>query len=168
MPLSHCATYLFQLKHFFPKVLSDSLVSALTTFTFPAYGSVLYLYHSIQLDNFALATWPAMHPFGLITLLEFLWEHSIPSLSIIALGLLLTVVFLYRGDQSSQDAPVTLPQFSLSLITSALNRRHDFFAWGFKITKQRLYQFRILRVCQSSVVLVALTFIDGDDLPVWI
>ena len=158
MPLSH-TTYLFQLKHLFSSgSFRLSGVSAHNIHISGLWVSVLYLYHSLQLDNFTLPTWPAMHPFGLITLLEFLWEHGIPSLFIIVLGLLLSVLILYRGDQSCQDAPVTLPHFSLSHITSALNRRHDFFAWGFKATKQRLYQFRLLRVCQSSIVLIALTF----------
>ena len=99
-----------------------------------------------------------MHPIGLITLLQFVWEHGIPSLFIIVLGLLLSVVFLCRPDQSYQDAPATLPHFPLSCVTSFLRQRHDFFAWGFKVTNQRLFQFRFLRVCQTSVVLMALTF----------
>ena len=99
-----------------------------------------------------------MHPFGLTTLLQFLWEHGIPSLFIMVLGLLLSVVFLYRRDQSHQDAPATLPHFSLSYITSSLKRRHDFFAWGFKVTNQRLFQFRLLRVCQTSLAVMASTF----------
>jgi predicted histidine transporter YuiF (NhaC family) len=99
-----------------------------------------------------------MHPFGLITLLQFLWEHEILSLFIMVLGLLLSVVFLCRRDQSYQDAPATLPHFSLSHIMSFLKQRHDFFAWGFKVTNQRLFQFSFLRVCQTSVALMALTF----------
>jgi hypothetical protein len=99
-----------------------------------------------------------MHPFGLITLLQFLSEHGIPPLSIMLLGLLLSVVFLSRRGQSSQDAPPTLPHFSLSHAMSFLKRRHDFFAWGFKVTNQRLFQFSFLRVCQTSVALMALTF----------
>ena len=99
-----------------------------------------------------------MHPFGLTTLLQFFWEHGILSLFIVVLGLLLSPVFLYRRDQSYQDAPATLPHFSLLYITSSLKRRHDFFAWGFKVTRQRLFQFRLLRVCQTPAALIALTF----------
>jgi hypothetical protein len=99
-----------------------------------------------------------MHPFGLMTLLQSLWEHGIPSLFIIVLGLLLSVVFLCRRDQSHQDAPATLPHFSLSHAMSFLKQRHDFFAWGFKVTNQRLFQFSFLRVCQTSVALMALNF----------
>jgi hypothetical protein len=99
-----------------------------------------------------------MHPFGLITLLQFLWEHGISSLFIMALGLLLSVVFLCRRDQSYRVAPTTLPNFSLSHIKPFLKQRHDFFAWGFKLTNQRLFQFSFLRVCQTSVDLMALTF----------
>jgi hypothetical protein len=98
-----------------------------------------------------------MNPFGLTTLLQSLWEHGTPPLSIIVLGLLLSVVFLSR-DKSHQDAPTTLPHFSLFHITSFLKQRHDFFAWGFKVTNQRLFQFSFLRVCQTSVALMALTF----------
>jgi hypothetical protein len=100
-----------------------------------------------------------MHPFGLITLFQFLWEHGIPSLSVIALGFFLSVVFLCRRYQSYQDsdAPATLPNFSLSHITPFLKQRHDFFTWGFKVTNQRLFQFSFLRVCQTSIALIALT-----------
>ena len=103
-----------------------------------------------------------MQPFGLITLLQFLWEQVAPPspLFVIVLGSLLSVVFLCRGDQSQQDAPATLPHFSLSHITSFLKQRNDFFTWGFKVTNQRLFQFRFLRVCQTSVALNQ-HFIDG-------
>jgi len=96
-----------------------------------------------------------MHPFGLITFLLFLWEHGIPSLLVI--GLLLSLVYLSRRDQSDQDAPATLPHFSLSHVASFMKQRHDFFAWGFKVTNQRLFQFRLLRVCQTSLDLMAST-----------
>ena len=98
-----------------------------------------------------------MHPFGLITLLQFCWEHRIPSLFIMVLGSLLSLVFLCLRDRSSQDAPATLPHLSLSHIMSFLKQRHDFFAWGFKVTDQRLFQFSLLRVCQTSVALTTLT-----------
>jgi hypothetical protein len=99
-----------------------------------------------------------MHPFELITPLQFLWEHGISSLFIVVLGLLLSAVFLCRRNQSYQDAPATLPRFSLSHITSSLKRCHDFFAWGSKVINQRLFQFRLLRVCQTSLALMASTF----------
>jgi hypothetical protein len=125
--------------------------------------SVLYLYTAPQLAtrNFIFSAGPAMHPFGFITLLQFLWDHGIPSLFIIVLGLLLSVVFLCHRDQSHHDAPATLPHFSLSHITSFLKQRHDFFAWGFKVTNQRLFRFRLLRVCQTSAALNQL-FVDGN------
>ncbi|KAF8493360.1 cytochrome P450 [Russula emetica] len=91
-----------------------------------------------------------MHPFGLITLLQFLWEHGIPSL--LVFGLLLSIVFLCRRDQSYQDAPAALPHFPLSHVTSFMKQRHDFFAWGFRVTNQRLFQFRLLR---HNVVVVS-------------
>ena len=101
-----------------------------------------------------------MQPFGLIAPLQFLWEHGIPSSSILALGLLLSLMFLSRRNESHQDsdAPATLPRFSLFHIAPFLKRRHDFFAWGFKATNQRLFQFGFLRVCQTSTALVPLTF----------
>ena len=97
-----------------------------------------------------------MHPFGLITLLQLLWEHGIPSLLVI--GLLLSVVFLCHRDQSCPDAPAALPHFPLSHVTSFMKQRHDFFAWGFRVTNQRLFQFRLLHVCQISLALMASTF----------
>ena len=97
-----------------------------------------------------------MHPFGLITLLQFLYEHGIPSLLVVmVIGLLLSVVFLCRRDQSYQDSPAALPHFPLTHVTSFMKQRHDFFAWGFKVTNQRLFQFRLLRVCQTSLALMA-------------
>ncbi len=95
-----------------------------------------------------------MHPFGLITLLQFLWEHGIPSLFVmVVLGLLLSLVFLCHRDQSYQDAPATLPHFPLSHVTSFMKQRHDFFAWGFRVTNQRLFQFQLLRVCVKPQLL---------------
>jgi hypothetical protein len=94
-----------------------------------------------------------------MVLLQFLEEHGIPSFFIsMVLGLLLSAVFLCCRDQSSPDAPATLPHISLSYITSSLKRRHDFFTWGFKVTNQRLFQFRLLRICRTYVALMALTF----------
>jgi Na+/H+ antiporter NhaD/arsenite permease-like protein len=102
-----------------------------------------------------------MHPFGLITFLQFLWEHGIPSLLVlVTLGLLLSLVFLGHRDQEYQNAPATLPHFPLSHVASFLKQRHDFFAWGFKITNRRLFQFRLLHVCDTAAALI-LCFVDG-------
>ena len=101
-----------------------------------------------------------MHPFGLIALLQYLCEHGIPSLLVmVGIGLLLSVVFLCRRDQSYQDAPATLPISPLFHVTSFMKQRHDFFAWGFKVTNQRLFQFRLLRVCQTSLNLIGVNFL---------
>lgn len=67
-----------------------------------------------------------MYSFRLITLLRFLWKHGISSSFIMALGSLLSLVFLCLPDKRYQDAPITLPHFSLSHITSFLKQRHDF------------------------------------------
>lgn len=100
-----------------------------------------------------------MHPFGLITLLQFLWENGIPSLFFfVALGLLLLLVVLRPRNQSHQDAPATLPHFPLSHVNFFLKQRHDFFAWGFRVTNQQLFQFRLLRVCYIPVSSIASTF----------
>ena len=72
------------------------------------------------------------------------------------LGLLPSVVFLCRRDQSYRDTPAILPHLSPFYIMSFLKKRHDFFAWGFNVTNQRLFQFSFLRVCQTSVDLMAL------------
>jgi hypothetical protein len=96
-----------------------------------------------------------MYPFGLVTLLQVLWEHGLPSLFVmVTIGSLLSVVFLYHGNQGRQDAPATLSRFPLFNITSFLTQRHDFLAWGFKVTNQRLFQFRLLRVRQTLLVLL--------------
>jgi hypothetical protein len=111
-----------------------------------------------QLDAFILPPRPAMDLFELVTLLQFRWEYEISCLIIMVLGLLLSVMLLCHCHQSYQDAPATLPHFSLSHTIFFLKRRHDFFAWGFKVTNQRLFQFRLLRVCQTSVALMDLNF----------
>ncbi|KAH9998593.1 cytochrome P450 [Russula vinacea] len=71
---------------------------------------------------------------------------------LVALGLLLSVVFLCYCNQTCQDAPASLPHFSLSHIASFMKQRHDFLAWGFKVTNQRLFQFRLLR---NNVIVVS-------------
>jgi hypothetical protein len=93
----------------------------------------------------------AMHPFGLVTLLQFLWEHEFPSLFIwVAIGLVLSAVFLYHSNQRHKDAPAVLPRrLPLVYITRFLTHRHDFLAWGFKVTNQPLFQFNLLFVRQN-------------------
>jgi hypothetical protein len=94
-----------------------------------------------------------MYPVGLFTLLQFLWEHGHSSFGLVALGLLLSAVFLWHchWDQCDQDVPVSLPCFPLFSITSFFNQRHDFFAWGFRVTNQQLFQFRLIRVRQTII-----------------
>ncbi|KAI0000216.1 cytochrome P450 [Russula compacta] len=88
-----------------------------------------------------------MYPFGLISFLQFLWEHELLSLFVlVALSLFLLVVFLcHYNHQHHQDAPPTLPSSALLNILSFLKQPHDFLSWGFGITNQRLFQFRLLR-----------------------
>lgn len=96
-----------------------------------------------------------MYPFGLVTLLEFLWEHELPSLFVVvAIGSLLSVVFLCHGIQRRQDAPAALSGFPLFNITAFLTQQHDFLAWGFRVTSQQLFQFRLLRVRQTLLNLL--------------
>ena len=98
-----------------------------------------------------------MYPIGLVTLAQFLWEHELPSLFVmVAVGSLLSVAFLCHGNQRRQDAPATLSRFPLFNITSFLTQRHDFLAWGFRVTNQRLFQFRLLRVRHTLLILLFL------------
>jgi sterol 14-demethylase len=98
-----------------------------------------------------------MHPFGLVVLFHFLWEHELPSLFVLgATGLLLSVMFLCHSSRRHQDAPAVLPRSPLFNLASFLTQRHDFLAWGFKLTNERLFQFRLLRVCHILVGHVAL------------
>jgi hypothetical protein len=93
-----------------------------------------------------------MYPVGVIVLLQFLWEHELPSMFVlVTLGLLLSVVFHCRCNPCHQDAPPNLPRFPLFNILSFFQRRHDFLAWGFRVTDQRLFQFRLLHVRQNVV-----------------
>ncbi len=91
-----------------------------------------------------------MYPVGVVTLLQLFWEHDLPSpFILVTLGLFLSVVFLCRRTQRHQDTPVLLPRFFLFNILAFFRRRYDFFVWGFQVTGQRLFQFRLLRVRQS-------------------
>ena len=91
-----------------------------------------------------------MYPVGAITLVQLLWEHGLPSsFALVTLGVFLSVVFLCRRNQRHQDTPVLLPRFFLFNIVDFFQRRDDFFDWGFQVTGERLFQFRLLCVRQS-------------------
>ena len=93
-----------------------------------------------------------MYPVGVFTLLQLFWEHELPSSFFLGtLGLFLSLVFLCRYNQRHQDAPVLLPRFFLFNSLAFLWRRYDFFVWGFQVTGERLFQFRLLRVRQSFI-----------------
>ncbi|KAI0298707.1 cytochrome P450 [Multifurca ochricompacta] len=94
-----------------------------------------------------------MYPVGVVILLQSLLEHELPSAFIlVTLSLLLSVLFLCRNNERHQDAPVTLPRFFPLNIVPFFRRRHDFLAWGFRVTDQRLFQFRLLR---NNVVVIS-------------
>ncbi|KAH9973851.1 cytochrome P450 [Lactifluus volemus] len=94
-----------------------------------------------------------MYPVGVATLLQFLWEHELPSmLVLVTLSLLLLVVSHFRCNKRQQDTPPNLPRFPLFNTLSFFQRRHDFLAWGFRVTDQRLFQFRLLH---NNVVVVS-------------
>jgi len=130
----------------------------LVTSALPAYGPLSSIYTTALNRQLQLCSWPTIHPFGLIVTLHLLWEHGIFFLFITVPGFLLLAVFLSRRGQSYQDAPATFPHFPLSHVTSFLKQRHDFFAWGFKVTNQRLFRFKLLRVCWTFVALMASAF----------
>ena len=93
-----------------------------------------------------------MYPVGVATLLQFLWEHELPSmLVLVTLSLLLLVVSHFRRSTRQQDTPHSLPRFPLFNTLSFFQRRHDFLAWGFRVTDQRLFQFGLLHVRQTLV-----------------
>ena len=90
-----------------------------------------------------------MYPVGAVVLLQFLWEHGLPSpFSLVTLGLFLSLVFLCRCNQRHQDIPTLLPRFFLFNTLDFFRRRYDFFVWGFEATGQQLFQFRLLCVRQ--------------------
>ncbi|KAH9171337.1 cytochrome P450 [Lactarius sanguifluus] len=87
-----------------------------------------------------------MYPVGVVTLLQLFWEHELPSsLVLVTLGLFLSLVFLCHRNQRHQDTPALLPRFFLFNTFTFFRRRYDFFVWGFQVTGQRLFQFRLLR-----------------------
>ncbi|KAH8978743.1 cytochrome P450 [Lactarius hatsudake] len=80
-----------------------------------------------------------------VTLLQLLWKHELPSsFVLVTLSLFLSLVSLYT--------PALLPRFFLFNTFSFFRRRYDFFVWGFQVTGQRLFQFRLLR---NNVVVVS-------------
>ncbi|KAH9001792.1 cytochrome P450 [Lactarius akahatsu] len=88
-----------------------------------------------------------------VTLLQLLWKHELPSLFVlVTLGLFLSLVSLCRRHQRHQDTPALLPRFFLFNTLTFFRRRYDFFVWGFQVTGQRLFQFRLLR---NNVVVVS-------------
>jgi hypothetical protein len=91
-----------------------------------------------------------MYPVGVVTLLQLLWERELPSsFVLVTLGLLLSVVFLCRCNRRHQDTPVLLPRSFLFNTSDFFRRRYDFFLWGFQVTGERLFQFRLLHVRRS-------------------
>jgi hypothetical protein len=95
-----------------------------------------------------------MYPVGVATFLQSLWEHELPSmLVLVTFSLLLLVVSHFRCNNGTrqQDTPPNLPRFPLFNTLSFFKRRHDFLAWGFRVTGQRLFQFRLLHVRQALV-----------------
>ncbi|KAI9438629.1 cytochrome P450 [Lactarius indigo] len=92
-----------------------------------------------------------MYPVGVVTLLQLFWEHGLPSsFVLVTLGLFLSLVFLCRRKKCHQDTPALLPRFFLLNTFTFFRRRYDFFIWGFQVTGQRLFQFRLL--CNNVVV----------------
>ncbi|KAH9026162.1 hypothetical protein EDB84DRAFT_354734 [Lactarius hengduanensis] len=88
-----------------------------------------------------------------VTLLQLLWKHELPSsFVLVTLGLFLSLVSLCRRHQRHQDTPALLPRFFLFNTFTFFRRRYDFFVWGFQVTGQRLFQFRLLR---NNVVVVS-------------
>ncbi|KAH9029066.1 cytochrome P450 [Lactarius pseudohatsudake] len=86
-----------------------------------------------------------MYPDGVVTLVRLLWKHELPSsFVLVTLGLFLSLVSLYT--------PALLPRFFLFNTFTFFRRRYDFFVWGFQVTGQRLFQFRLLR---NNVVVVS-------------
>ncbi|KAH9057069.1 cytochrome P450 [Lactarius deliciosus] len=88
-----------------------------------------------------------------VTLLQLPWEHELPSpFVLVTLGLFLSLVSLCRRHRRHQDTPALLPRFFLFNTFTFFRRRYDFFVWGFQVTGQRLFQFRLLR---NNVVVVS-------------
>ncbi len=101
-----------------------------------------------------------MYPVGLVSLLQLFWKHERPSLFVlVTLGLVLSVVFLCPRSQRHQDTPVLLPRFFLFNVLPFFRRRYDFFVWGFQVTGQRLFQFRLLHVRQGFLEPALVQFI---------
>ena len=93
-----------------------------------------------------------MYPVGAVILLQLFWERELPSAFVlVTLGLFLSVLFLCRSNRRHQDTPVLLPRFFLFNTSDFFRRRYDFFLWGFQVTGERLFQFRLLHVRRSCL-----------------
>ena len=120
----------------------------------PHTHAFLYVFIPTSFDaNFILATHPAMYPVGAVILLQLLWEHELPSsFALVTLGVFLSMVFLCRCSRRQRDTPTLLPRFFLFNTLDFFRRRYDFFIWGFQVTGQRLFQFRLLRVRSGEFI----------------
>ncbi|KAF8629735.1 hypothetical protein AX15_003294 [Amanita polypyramis BW_CC] len=71
----------------------------------------------------------------------------------VALLLLLAIIlFITSLEKSEPDEPAYLPCWSLCTIMPFFSRRYDFLNWGFEVTGQSIYQFKLLN---NKVIVVS-------------
>lgn len=69
------------------------------------------------------------------------------TIAVVLLILIILVASSHSEDASrKEDAPVSLPVHSVLAITPFFRRRFDFLNWGFQVTGQSMFQFKLLQV----------------------
>ncbi|KAF7316374.1 Cytochrome P450 [Mycena indigotica] len=106
---------------------------------------IVGLYQAAQ----TLLSWPLSSPLAAATS-----PGSGPHSMFFALGLglvlllipvlLLVSPFLLHRQPLPNDTPPTLPGFQWTHISSFFHRRHDFLAWGFRVTGAKIFQFKLM------------------------
>lgn len=94
-----------------------------------------------------------MLPVGLLSLVQaFVADPNEAAIKLsIALPSVAFLVFLWTRWQSKQQtddegSPISLPESCLFTILPFFRSRFDFLNWGFKLSGQSIYQFRLLQV----------------------
>lgn len=92
-----------------------------------------------------------MYPAGLLSLVQaVVADPSEAAIKLsIALPSIVFLLFLWSRSSSKQDledSPTTLPEGCLLTIFPFFRSRFDFLNWGFKLSGQAIFQFRLLQV----------------------
>lgn len=94
-----------------------------------------------------------MYSVGLQPSLELI-SSNLTSWPVICLaGVLAGWLYVSAHERAQEDAPVSLPGYRLSSIIPFFRQRYDFLNWGFHFTEEPIFQFSLLRVSISFLLI---------------